>query len=93
MAAPSIPKLSTLRTGRGRGRGRGSSSLGGNSTLSHEEEKAQHDRIVQQTDQDAGLSRLSAVEAGYLNDPYAHLFTSTGPQRRFPIINRGGLMS
>lgn len=58
--------------------------------MSQEEEKAQHDRIVQQTDQDAGVSRLSAVESGYLDDPYAHMFTTVGPQRRFPIINRGG---
>lgn len=50
------------------------------------------DGTVQQTDQDASVSRLSAVEVGYLVDPFANLFVSSSPQgqpRRFPIINRG----
>ncbi|KAL9626883.1 MAG: hypothetical protein Q9204_006964, partial [Flavoplaca sp. TL-2023a] len=41
------------------------------------------------TDQDASVSRLSAVELGYLNDPFAVRFVSGPGQRRFPIINRG----
>ena len=89
MAAPSIPNLNSLRGGRGRGRGRGLSSLGGPSTRTPEAEKARNDQIVQQTDEDASLSRLSAVNAGYLEDPFARLFVTSEVQRRFPIINRG----
>ncbi len=89
MAAPQIPNLSTLRNARGssRGRGRGQGVPFG---LSSEEERGANDRIVQQTDQDASVSRLSAVEAGYLDDPLAKYFVSGEGQRRFPIINRGG---
>lgn len=47
------------------------------------------DRVVQQTDQDASQSRLSAVEAGYLEDPFARLFVAGEVQRRYPLINRG----
>ena len=87
MAAPRIPNLNTLRRGQGpsTGRGRGVSS----SSRSEGEEKLAKDHIVQQTDQDASVSRLSAVELGYLNDPFAVRFVSGPGQRRFPIINRG----
>ncbi|KAL8999403.1 MAG: hypothetical protein Q9169_001717 [Polycauliona sp. 2 TL-2023] len=87
MAAPQIPNLNTLRRGQGRslGRGRG----GPSSSSSHEEEKAAKDDIVQQTDQDASVSRLSAVDVGYLHDLFARQFVSGPSQRRFPIINRG----
>jgi [phosphatase 2A protein]-leucine-carboxy methyltransferase len=47
---------------------------------------------IQGTDTDAAVSRLSAVDVGYLEDPYARFFvqSSDGPApRRFPIINRG----
>ncbi|KAL9591583.1 MAG: hypothetical protein Q9179_007580, partial [Wetmoreana sp. 5 TL-2023] len=86
MAAPHIPNLNTLRRGQGRpfGRGRGAPS-----SLSDVEDRVSNDKIVQQTDQDASVSRLSAVEVGYLDDPYAKLFASGPGQRRFPIINRG----
>ncbi|KAK6544191.1 carboxy methyl transferase for protein phosphatase 2A [Orbilia ellipsospora] len=49
------------------------------------------DRIVQQTDIDALVSRCSAVKTGYLSDPYAELFleTSAPRDRRYPLINRG----
>lgn len=47
------------------------------------------DRVVQQTDQDASQSRLSAVETGYLQDPFASVFASGGGQRKLPLINRG----
>lgn len=92
MAAPQIPNLNILRNvrggGRGRGRGSGSSSNAYNS--SPEEEKLAKDKIVQQTDHDASVSRMSAVELGYLDDPFAKYFVSGGAgQRRFPIINRG----
>ena len=86
MAAPSIPSLSTLRSSRGRGRGRGLGSPVDNFSLRQD---TQLDLIIQQTDQDANVSRLSAVQAGYLKDPYATLFVNSEVQRRFPIINRG----
>lgn len=45
---------------------------------------------MQGTDNDASVSRLSAVELGYLDDPFARALTAAGPgTRRFPIINRG----
>ena len=58
-----------------------------------EAQRAKNDQIVQQTDNDASISRVSAVEAGYLDDPFAKdLAPPTPPgssHRRFPIINRG----
>lgn len=47
--------------------------------------------MIQGTDTDAAVSRLSAVELGYLDDLYARYFVqSSGPgDRRLPIINRG----
>ncbi|SLM39308.1 S-adenosyl-L-methionine-dependent methyltransferase-like [Lasallia pustulata] len=91
MAAPQIPNLNTLRATRGAGRGYGHSRGGHGISNSHisEGEKSARDRVVQQTDQDASVSRLSAVEVGYLHDPFAQDFVIGGPQRRFPIINRG----
>lgn len=88
MAAPQIPNLNTLRNARGSGRARGRGQ-DGPSSLSLQEDSGVKDRIVQQTDQDASVSRLSAVEVGYLDDPFAKYFVSGEGQRRFPIINRG----
>ncbi|KAJ6120847.1 hypothetical protein N7523_005127 [Penicillium sp. IBT 18751x] len=83
MAAPRIPNLNTLRRGRGRGRGIERTEIGHGHPTSK-------DRIVQGTDNDASVSRLSAVELGYLDDPYASAFTPPeSATRRFPIINRG----
>lgn len=56
------------------------------------EERASKDKIIQGTDQDASVSRLSAVEVGYLSDPFAKAFVPSESDRwvrRFPIINRG----
>ena len=89
MAAPQIPNLSTLRNFRGTGYGRGRPGPGGSNTTVSEEDKSAKDKVVQQTDQDASVSRLSAVEAGYLDDAFAKYFVSGDSQRRFPIINRG----
>ena len=89
MASPHIPNLNTLRNARGTGRGRGRSGPGGLHTTGSEEAKSANDKVVQQTDQDASVSRLSAVEAGYLNDQFAKYFVSGEEQKRFPIINRG----
>ena len=88
MAAPQIPNLNTLRNARGIGRGKGRGHSGP-SRLNPAQDKIANDRIVQETDQDASLSRMSAVEVGYLDDPFAKYFVSGGVQRRFPIINRG----
>lgn len=88
MAAPQIPNLNTFRRGSGRPLGRGR----GFPPLNDKEDQAAKDKIVQQTDQDASVSRLSAVEVGYLDDPFAKLFVAGSAQRRFPIINRGLLL-
>ncbi|KAJ5359496.1 Leucine carboxyl methyltransferase 1 [Penicillium cataractarum] len=85
MAASQIPNLNLLRRGRGRGRGgiRGVED-------GHGSRASGKDRVVQGTDNDASVSRLSAVELGYLVDPYATALTPPGSAtRRFPIINRG----
>ncbi|KAI9704602.1 MAG: hypothetical protein M1820_005515 [Bogoriella megaspora] len=89
MDSSKIPNLNTLRTGRGRGGG-----LRGRALRSHQDvevSKEAKDKIVQNTDQDAAQSRLSAVELGYLDDPFAKAFVSERGPRRFPIINRGML--
>ncbi|KAL9608649.1 MAG: hypothetical protein Q9167_006533 [Letrouitia subvulpina] len=90
MAASQIPNLSLLRRGHGRplGRGRGVQPNIPTTATSGEDGLAK-DKIIQQTDQDATVSRLSAVEAGYFDDPFAKLFVTSEAQRRFPIINRG----
>ncbi|KAK7956275.1 Leucine carboxyl methyltransferase 1 [Apiospora aurea] len=89
MAAPSIPNLLSLRGSRGGGRGRGNRRGGppGGSAASG----PGHDTTIQGTDTDASVSRLSAVDMGYLDDPYAQYFVQNqmGPAtRRLPIINR-----
>lgn len=99
MTAPSIPNLRSLLgpgggRSRGRGRGRGfghATSTGVSSGLSqHHDNRAASDCIIQQTDNDAAGSRLSAVNQGYLADPFAQYFYKDNePPRRFPIINRG----
>lgn len=52
-----------------------------------------HTGIIQSTDTDAALSRMSAVDIGLLEDPFAQYFAGDGggpAPRRLPIINRGG---
>ncbi|KAJ5578379.1 uncharacterized protein N7459_007343 [Penicillium hispanicum] len=73
MAAPQIPNLNTLRRGRIRGRGASRAVEDGHTTR-----PTAKDRVVQGTDNDASVSRLSAVELGYLNDPYAAALTPPG---------------
>ncbi|KAI9812267.1 MAG: hypothetical protein M1832_000457 [Thelocarpon impressellum] len=93
MAASHIPNLKTLGSSRppplGRGRGRGRFGQGDGLATDGGPAAAEQDRIVQHTDQDASVSRVSAVDIGYLEDPYARHFVVDEPQRRFPIINRG----
>ncbi|KAI1386565.1 leucine carboxyl methyltransferase [Hypoxylon trugodes] len=87
MSAPSIPNLLSLRGSRGgsRGRGRGRGGHSQSAGLSH-------DATIQGTDTDAAVSRMSAVDLGYLQDPFAQFFVQNsvgGAIRRLPIINRG----
>ncbi|MCJ1398218.1 hypothetical protein MMC11_001415 [Xylographa trunciseda] len=93
MAAAHIPNLLTSYNARPLGRGRGRGGHGNLHSEEREEDldttRALKDKIVQGTDNDANVSRMSAVEVGYLHDPYARLFAAVGSQRRFPIINRG----
>lgn len=46
------------------------------------------DAAVRETDNDAAVSRLSAVNAGYLDDPFATFFVKRA-QARPPLINVG----
>lgn len=46
------------------------------------------DAAVRETDIDAAVSRLSAVNAGYLQDPFASYFVKRA-QARPPLINIG----
>ncbi|KAI1300907.1 leucine carboxyl methyltransferase [Xylaria venustula] len=94
MPAPSIPNLLTLRgrggTGvRGRTRGRGGTRSSDPAAAS----MPSHDATIQGTDTDAAVSRLSAVDLGYLEDEYARFFVQVpavgAAVRRLPIINRG----
>lgn len=101
MSASQIPNLNTLRRGggglrgrlRGRGRGSGAPSEGDDSSQSRTISAADQDKIIQGTDTDASVSRLSAVELGYLDDAFARTLTPSASggagSRRFPIINRG----
>ncbi|CAK4034311.1 Leucine carboxyl methyltransferase 1 [Lecanosticta acicola] len=90
----SIPNLNTLRSGR---RGprlrerRGSRGRGHRVILGEEDIETSRDQVIQQTDNDASSSRMSAVESGYLEDPFAKSFFPAGQEvaRRYPIINRG----
>jgi len=83
MAAPQIPNLLDNLKASKAARGR---KIAGQ--LDHDTKI--NDKIVQQTDDDAAGSRLSAVDAGYLHDPYARPFSNVqGSVRRMPIINRG----
>ncbi|PSN64606.1 leucine carboxyl methyltransferase [Corynespora cassiicola Philippines] len=89
MAANDIPNLKTLlasrRGGPSRGRGRGRGGPGAPS----EATEVVRDNAVRNTDQDAAGSRVSCVESGYLDDPYAALFATQPSTRRLPLLNRG----
>ena len=90
MSAPQIPNLlsGSRRRGGPRG-GRGGASHSNETEITTK----QQDSIIQATDTDANASRLSAVQAGYLTDPFALDFAPSpippGGFRRLPIINRG----
>ncbi|KAG5983474.1 hypothetical protein E4U55_008067 [Claviceps digitariae] len=103
MAAPSIPNLLSLR-GDGRGSANGRRNGLGNGLASGRRGRGPRlagrtaspavspDAAIQGTDTDAAVSRLSAVDLGYLDDAYARLFVTGPPTRRLPIINRGTYM-
>ncbi|OJJ50017.1 hypothetical protein ASPZODRAFT_149456 [Penicilliopsis zonata CBS 506.65] len=98
MSAPQIPNLNTLRRGGGRGRLRGRGGGSGGARFGEDSHgggggtrgsAAGKDRVVQSTDNDASVSRLSAVALGYLEDPFARILCPGEEMRRLPIINRG----
>lgn len=107
MSAPSIPNLLSLRGSRGgaRGRGRGRGRGGHSSSSSPSSATISQDTVIQGTDTDAAVSRMSAVDMGYLDDPFAQFFVQQphqqphqhgpggGVPRRLPIINRGMYVS
>ena len=89
-AAPQIPNLLDSLRNRRTARGEGASGLLGAAARKASGNGPSSDAAIQQTDDDAAGSRLSAVDIGYLNDPFAHAFTlSKTSVRRMPIINRG----
>lgn len=77
------------RLRRGQGQGRGSRGVIDQVEDDVESTKATGDRIVQATNAHASISRMSAVDVGYLEDVFACEFAQPGAVRRFPIINRG----
>lgn len=85
--AKEIPNLLSLRGTAGKRRVAVFPSLGHGRTP--EDAETRKDRIVQQTDNDASGSRMSAVSLGYLDDSFAHAFLQGPIPRRYPIINRG----
>lgn len=86
MSAPQIPNLlDSLRSGRAGARGRGRGARNGGS----ERGDSAQDKIVQQTDNDALGSRLSAVEANYLRDPFIKAFAVGPIEKRDPMIDQG----
>ncbi|KIW23959.1 hypothetical protein, variant [Cladophialophora immunda] len=92
MSAPAIPNLNSLRRGGQRGRGRSRADHAAHVGAGHGSSRNQlhHDEIVQSTDNDAATSRQSAVDAGYLEDPFSALLHTGGPvTRRLPLMNRG----
>ncbi|KAK5069728.1 carboxy methyl transferase for protein phosphatase 2A [Lithohypha guttulata] len=78
MPTQSIPNLNTLRRGRGVTRG----------GLLSRANQGDKDATIRATDDDAASSRMSAVEAGYLNDPFAKYLAPENWQRRLPLMNR-----
>lgn len=83
MPTQSIPNLNTLRRGRGVTRG----------GLLSRANQGDKDATIRATDDDAASSRMSAVEAGYLNDPFAKHLAPENWQRRLPLMNRGIFVS
>ncbi|KAF9094290.1 hypothetical protein BGX23_002304 [Mortierella sp. AD031] len=53
--------------------------------------QAGRDDVIKGTDDDAIISKLSAVNLGYLDDPFVKHFVKR-PSRRPPLINRGSYL-
>ncbi|KAF1984330.1 LCM-domain-containing protein [Aulographum hederae CBS 113979] len=89
MSAQQIPNLNTLKGAlRPGGRVRGGRLR--DQTTSHEageDGEARKDKVVQQTDGDASMSRMSAVDLGYLEDPFARPFIQVGTYVRSSAID------
>lgn len=92
----SIPNLNTLRTSRGgprRRRGDRNGTTNNGAVLDVRESTANTaaDGIIQQTDNDASGSRMSAVVLGYLEDEFAEALFSSRQEatKRYVLINRG----
>ncbi|TLS28701.1 hypothetical protein PpBr36_01274 [Pyricularia pennisetigena] len=82
-APPSIPNLFSLKGARGGGGFRQRRGGGGGSSGAAQS-AAGHDATIQGTDTDAAVSRSSAVDLGYLDDPFAQYFVqnAVGPSSR-----------
>lgn len=93
MSASQIPNLLASRGGPrsrgGRGRGRGTSTNPTDHGAPSTGVQQRRDLAIVSTDTDAAVSRLSAVDLGYMNDPFAPYFVNGTGIRRLPIINRG----
>ncbi|KAF9578598.1 hypothetical protein BGW38_005520 [Lunasporangiospora selenospora] len=61
------------------------------SSRSLNESRPGRDDVIRGTDDDAFISKLSAVNLGYLDDPFVKHFVKR-PSRRPPIINRGSYL-
>ena len=88
MSAAQIPNLNTLRRGALKSRTYASNEQ---ATTPPQRRQIDKDAIIRSTDTDAAQSRLSAINAGYLDDPFAALLSSHSeePARRLPLMNRG----
>ncbi|KAF9152245.1 hypothetical protein BG015_005556 [Linnemannia schmuckeri] len=60
-------------------------------SMMHDEPQVARDDIIKGTDDDAIISKLSAVNLGYLDDPFVKYFVKR-PSRRPPLINRGSYL-
>ncbi|KAI2629498.1 leucine carboxyl methyltransferase [Xylaria nigripes] len=91
MPVPPIPNLLTHRTSRGGSGAQSRTRRRGGMNFSAVASAPSHDATIQGTDTDAAVSRMSAVELGYLDDHFARYFVTGGSNtiRRLPIINRG----
>lgn len=100
--ASQIPNLNISRGQRGGLRGlrglaarRGGPPIDPDNVESQEDAATRRDKIIQQTDNDASASRMSAVNLGYLVDFLAINFVKPEDlpiPKRYPIINRGTYM-
>ncbi|KAK3823661.1 MAG: S-adenosyl-L-methionine-dependent methyltransferase [Linnemannia elongata] len=60
-------------------------------SMMHDEPQVARDDVIKGTDDDAIISKLSAVNLGYLDDPFVKHFVKR-PSRRPPLINRGSYL-